>query len=117
VTAGARDTLIKFEARATTRDETYGTTVEGPWSEVSSAWAEVQDFLPSRSESVDQSVSMQRRPARIRVDYFDGVDVTSAMRIDVDGRKLRIVSGPAHKRDSDEWEMVAEELSSEGQEA
>lgn len=114
MTIGARDTQIAFEARETTKDPVYGTTVEGHWEEQSRAWAEVRDILPSRSENVADGVSIQRRPARVRVDYFDGVGVTSAMRIDVGGRKLQIVAGPAFKRDTNEWEMVVEETSTAG---
>ncbi|WP_103728925.1 head-tail adaptor protein [Novosphingobium sp. HII-3] len=117
MSSGKRDTLIVFEARQTTKDPTYGTTIEGDWTKISDAWAEVQDVLPSRAENIDQNISIQRRPARIRVDYFDGINVTSTMRINIDGRILRIVSGPAMKGHRKEWEMMAEELSTEGQEA
>ncbi|EJL21898.1 head-tail adaptor protein [Novosphingobium sp. AP12] len=111
---GKRDVFVIFEVREFTREPTYGTKVEGGWVKASDAWAEVQDVLPSRSENIDQNVNIQRRPARIRVDYFDGIDVTSSMRIDIDGRKLRIVAGPAEKGHRKEWEMMAEELSAEG---
>ena len=116
MTASTRDTFITFEARETSKDPNYGTTVEDRWVKASEAWAEVQDVLPSRGENIDDSLSIQRRPARIRIDYFDGIDVTADMRIDIDGRKLRIVSGPAEKGRRNEWEMMAEELSTEGHE-
>lgn len=120
---GKYEDLIIFEARETTQDPVYGTTIEGNWTEQSRAWAEVQDILPSRSESLDDSISIQRRPARIRVDEFDGIGVTSAMRITIESdgvrpaRTMRITSGPAFKRDTREIEFVAEELSTSGQEA
>lgn len=114
--AGARDTFIIFEVRQTTKDPVYGTTIEGKWTKHSEAWAEVQDVLPSRSEKLDDSISIQSRPARVRIDYFDGIGVTSAMRINIEGRFLRIVAGPAMKGHRKEWEMMAEELSTEGQE-
>ena len=121
VTAGARNTLVTFEARQTTQDPTYGTTIEGDWTEQSKAWAEVQDVLPSRSETVDESISLTRRPARLRIDYFDGVGITPAMRVKIAAdavwseRIMQIISGPAHKRDSGEWELVCEELSTTGE--
>lgn len=117
MTAGARDTFITFEARQTTQDPVYGTTIEDTWIKHCDAWAEVQDVLPSRAENMDQSIAIQRRPARVRIDYLDGLDVTSSMRINIDGRFLRIVAGPAMKGQRKEWEMMAEELSTEGQEA
>lgn len=110
-----RDDLIIFEARRTTRDPVYGTVVEGEWQEHSRAWAEVLDVLPSRAENVTDGIDISRRPARIRIDYFDGVSVTSTMRVDIDGRKLRIIAGPAEKGHRDEWEFIAEELSTEGE--
>lgn len=116
MSGGARDTLIIFETRGTTQDPVYGTPVEGVWTEHGRAWAEVMDVLPSRAESFDDNISIQRRPCRVRVDYFDGIGVTSDMRIDIDGRKLRIVAGPAMKGKRKEWEVMAEELSTAGQE-
>lgn len=114
MTAGARDTLITFERRGAGQDPVYGTW-SGDWEPQSQAWAEVMDVLPSRTESLDDSIVIQRRPSRIRVDYFDGISVTADMRIDIDGRKLRIVAGPAMKGHRKEWEMMAEEFSTEGQ--
>lgn len=115
MTPGARDTLITIERRTVSQDPVYGTG-SATWVELRQAWAEVQDVLPSRSESLDDSISIQSRPARVRIDYFDGIDVTSDMRIDIDGRKLRIVAGPAMKGKRREWEMMAEELSTSGDE-
>lgn len=114
MSSGARDTLIIFERRSIIQDPDYGTPIES-WAEHSRAWAEVQDVLPSRSESIDDSISIQRRPARVRIDYFDGVTVTAQMRIDVDGRKLQIIGGPAMKGKRKEWEMMTEELSTQGE--
>lgn len=116
MTAGARDTLISFESKSAGVDDPLYGPQPGAWGIHSQAWAEVQDILPSRAESLDQNISIARRPARIRVDYFDGIGVTSAMRIDIDGRKLRIVAGPAMKGKRKEWEMMAEELSTSGEE-
>lgn len=123
MTAGARNTLITFEARETTQDPNYGSTVEGDWVMHSQAWAEVQDVLPSRSESVDDTIALSRRPARIRVDQYDGIGITSAMRIRIEAdevwpeRILRIISGPAFVQKSREFEFMAEQLSTAGEEA
>ncbi len=121
MTAGARRTFLTFQVRQTTKDPVYGTTIEGDWVKHSEAWAEVQDVLPSRSESMGDSVSIERRPARVRIDYFDGVGVSTAMRIKIDAdevwpeRIMNIISGPAYVQSSREWEFIAEQLSTEGQ--
>ncbi|MBB4858264.1 head-tail adaptor [Novosphingobium chloroacetimidivorans] len=117
MSAGKRDAFITFEVRQTTKDPLYGTNVAGDWIKHSDAWAEVQDVLPSRSENLADGISIQRRPARVRIDYLDGLTITSAMRLDIDGRKLRIVAGPAEKGHRKEWEMMVEELSTSGDEA
>lgn len=116
MTAGARDQLITFEVKGAGVDDPLYGPQPGAWGEYRKAWAEVQDVLPSRSESLDDNISIARRPCRIRVDYFDGLGVTSAMRIDIDGRKLRIVAGPAMKGKRREWELMAESLTTEGEE-
>jgi head-tail adaptor len=121
MTAGARDTIVIFEQRQTTQDPVYGTTIEGDWTEYCQAWAEVQDMLPSRSENVDETISIARRPARLRIDYLDGVGITSSMRVRIEAdelfpeRIMQIISGPAHKRDSDELEFVVEQMSTQGE--
>jgi hypothetical protein len=121
MTAGRRDTLVIFEQRQTTQDPAYGSTVEGAWVTYSQAWAELQDMLPSRSENVDESISLARRPARLRIDYLDGVGITSSMRVRIEAdelfpeRIMQIISGPAHKRDSSEMEFVVEEMTTMGE--
>ena len=123
MTAGKRDTFVTFQIRQTTKDPVYGTTIEGDWIKHSEAWAQVQDILPSRSEGIDDSISIERRPARVRIDYFDGIGVTSSMRIKIDAdevwpeRIMSIISGPAYVQSRREWELTAEQLSTEGHEA
>jgi hypothetical protein len=118
---GRRDTLIIIEHRQTTIDPIYGTTVEGPWIEHARAWAEVLDVLPSRAEEIADGVDIARRPARIRIDFFDGLGVTTSMRVVIladavtPERRLSIIAGPAQKGRRDEWEFIAEELSTEGE--
>ena len=113
--AGKRTTFITVEQRQATQDPVYGTTV-ATWNEFAQMWAEVQDVLPSRSESLEDGVSIQNRPARVRVSYFDGLNITSNMRIKIGERTLRIVSGPAELQKPHGWEMRAEEVSTQGEE-
>lgn len=111
----------KFDRRITiqqrvevqdTQDGTYSSDVH--WVPVATVWAEVQDVLPSRAESVANGVSMARRPCRIRTHYRDGV--TSDMRLKHGDRTLRIISGPAELGRREGLEMMAEDYSSFGQE-
>tara|TARA_R110002072_G_scaffold38314_4_gene110909 strand:+ start:15771 stop:16121 length:351 start_codon:yes stop_codon:yes gene_type:complete len=111
--AGDLDRRITFERRTTAQEPIYGTH-RPTWSAVATVWAQVRDVLPSRAETVADNVSMARRPARIRVRYR--TDITSDMRIDFEGRKLRIVSGPVEIGRRDGLEMMAEELSTSGDE-
>lgn len=109
--AGNLDRRITFEVRKETQGGAYNRKSVA-WSKYASVWAEVRDILPSRAESVDNNVSMQRRPCRIRL--YWRADITSEMRIDYGGRKLRIVSGPVELGRREYLEILAEEYSTEG---
>jgi SPP1 family predicted phage head-tail adaptor len=111
--AGKYDRRITFERPVITQGGAYNRKSTA-WETVTpKAWAQVQDVLPSRAESVEDMLSMTRRPCKIRCRYRE--DITSDMRIDYRGRKLRIVSGPVEVGRRDELEMVAEEWSTEGE--
>jgi head-tail adaptor len=43
-------------------------------------------------------------------------DITSTMRLQIDGRTLQIIAGPAELGRRDGIELVAEDLTTEGQE-
>lgn len=109
IKSGSLDRIITFEARTVTQDPAYGTSVV-TWQPVASVPAQMQDYL--RAESVDDGISMARRPCRIRIRWRG--DITSDMRIDYDGRKMRIVSGPIELGRREGLQMVAEEISTEG---
>ena len=76
-------------------------------------WAEVQDILPSRAEDVADNINIQRRPCRVRTLYRD--DITSEMRVLVEGRTLQIIAGPAELGRRDGLEMICEELTTQGE--
>lgn len=123
MTIGNRDVLITFEAKGSGIDDPVYGPQPGTWGPYSQAWAEVMDVLPSRSESVADGINLARQPARVRVDYLDGLNITSAMRITIPAddyrpeRIMRIISGPAFVHRTGEWEVMAESLSTEGEEA
>lgn len=109
--AGKLDRRITFEERQTTQDATYGTQMV-TWADVVTVWAQVQDILPSRAEGVESNINMSRRPCRVRIRFREDLD--STMRIDFNGRKLRIVSGPVEMGRREALEFVAEEMTTEG---
>ncbi|CDO37144.1 phage head closure protein [Novosphingobium sp. KN65.2] len=112
--AGRRDTLITFQSRTGSQDSATGAYTYS-WADLASnptEWAEVQDMLPSRAERIADSVSIQRRPCRVRTLYRS--DITSDMRITFEGRALQIVAGPAELGRRDGLEMLCEEMTTEG---
>lgn len=97
---------VSFERR-TTITGTHGPE-PGPWEPVVAQagspavaerwWAEVQDVLPSRSESVRQGLAQARNQVRLRMRWRDDLD--STMRVTVHGGAggdvvYQIVGGPA----------------------
>lgn len=114
---------ITIEKRQTTQNSQYGTEVN-TWVPLSAQpgsptiavrfWAEVQDFLPSRSEAVTQGIQVARNQTRLRMRYRDDVD--STMRVIVHGDAdvyYSIVGGPAEIAGrKGAMEMVLERYSS-----
>ena len=111
ISASDLDTRITFEARTEVQESAYG-TMTVTWATHKTVWAQVMEMLPSRAENVTDNISMARRPCRIRTRYRSDLD--STMRIDIGGRKLRIISGPAEIGRREGLEFMAEELSTEG---
>jgi head-tail adaptor len=87
--AGCFDRQIVIERPVSTPDTTYGTPVI-TWTPIASGFfrAEVQDAMPSRSESVQQGLTVARNQTRIRLRWRDDID--SSMRAMVGGRKEMI---------------------------
>lgn len=111
--AGRLNRRVTILQRADAQNATYG-TMSVAWVPLATVWAEVQDMLPSRAESVADGIDIARRPARVRMRYRRDVD--TSMRLTVDGRTLRVIAGPAELGNRDGIELVAEELSTGGQE-
>lgn len=109
--AGKLDRRIRIDRPVVTKDPSYGTS-QTVWQPFLTVWAQVQDVLPSRAESVDDSISIQRRPARVRIRYRE--DITADMRVIYKGRVMEIISGPAELGRREGLEMMVEELSTHG---
>lgn len=109
---GKLDRRVTILARVETREPTYGTK-QASWEPFAEVWAEVQDVLPSRADRLAEDIVITSRPARIRMRWRD--DVTQANRLEIDGRPMRIIAGPAMLGRRDGLELMAEQLSTEGQ--
>lgn len=118
--AGSHDRQILIERKSVTQDTTYGTEIV-TWVPLSTVdgqperyWAEVQDALPSRSESVTQGLQVARNQVRIRMRYRGDID--SSMRVTLFGtvnHLMQIVGGPAAIEGRKERiEIVCEKYSS-----
>jgi len=110
MTPGQLDRRITIQYKAVTQDASYGTEVV-TWTNLASRIsAQVQDVLPSKSESVRQGMRVANRPARVRIRYRTGI--TSDMRIVVHGatdRTMQITGGPAEIGRHEWIEMTCEE--------
>ena len=85
--AGSLTTIVTVLRPEATQEATYG-TVAVSWVEQGQYWGEVVDVLPSRSERVADVIDIGRRPCRVRL-----------------------------REGSEDVELLAEELTTEGQEA
>lgn len=117
--AGQLDRRISIERKSVAQDANYGT--ESPTWVVFARRiaAQVQDILPSKSESVQQGIRIATRPARVRIRYMGGI--TSDMRVVVHSKRpstsdrtLQIVGGPAELGRREGIELVCEEFSTGG---
>lgn len=118
--AGGRDAEVVILRRTEVQNPADG-SYSHQWTALATIWAEVQDMLPSRGERVAEGINIGRRPARIRFLYRD--DITQEHRLLVKGvpgvladRNMRIIAGPATLGFRERTEVVAEDLSTEGQE-
>ncbi|PKV47990.1 head-tail adaptor [Janthinobacterium sp. 61] len=113
--AGQLDRRITIE-RPGVIDGEYGPQ-PGGWVQVAGRVpAQVQDALPSKSETVEDGLAVATRPARLRMRYLRGI--TSAMRITLHGDTdviFQIVGGPAEIGRREWLEMTIEQYSTQGQ--
>lgn len=112
--AGQLDRRISIEAKTSTLDA-YGTETVTWTTFVSRIPAQVQDVLPSKSESATHGLVIAVRPARVRIRYMGGI--TSDMRLTVHGatdRLMQIIAGPAELGRRDGIELMVAEYSTHG---
>lgn len=92
---GQLDRRVRFEEKSVSQDPDFGTEIV-TWVALATVWANVQDVLPSRSESVLQGLAVAINQTRVRIRWRDDVD--SSMRMVIyrpDPITYSIVGGPA----------------------
>lgn len=109
--AGELDRRITIEQRTDTTDPVYRTRTAS-WILFATAWAQVQEVLPSRGDREANSIDLARRPCRVRMRWRG--DVTSDMRMRWQGRTYRIVSAPVEIGRRQFIEFMAEETTTAG---
>lgn len=127
-TAGELNRAVRIDRKAVSGDAEYvapdsqfGTEnvrwtplvmLPGSPSVAATLWAQIQDALPSRSESVLQGIALARNQSRIRLRWLDGVD--SSMRVVdlVSGDVYQIIGGPAMLGRREFLELMCERISS-----
>ncbi|MDP3650900.1 MAG: head-tail adaptor protein [Rhodoferax sp.] len=113
--AASYDRRVTIEQKTVTPDPDYGTPAITWTPFATRIAAQVQDTLPSKSESVQQGIRIAAKPARVRIRYLSGV--SSDMRVVVHGltdRVMQITGGPAELGRREGIEIVCEEYSTQG---
>jgi SPP1 family predicted phage head-tail adaptor len=109
---GPLDHRVRIEAKSVTQDPDYGTEVV-TWAHLATVWANVQDALPSRSESVTQGLEVAKNQTRVRLRYRSDIDSSMRMVIWRPGPiTYQIIGGPAVIGNKDGIEIMVERLSS-----
>lgn len=113
--AGQLDRRVTIEVKSVSVNTDYGTQTVTWATFASRIPAQVQDVLPSKSETVQQGIRIAAQPARVRIRYMSGI--TSDMRVVVHGatdRLMQIIAGPAELGRREGIELVCEEYSTQG---
>lgn len=93
--AGDFNRIVSIDRPVVSNDATYGSAVT-TWERLATFAAQVEDALPSRSESVQQGLVLGRNQTRLRMRYRSDID--ASMRVIVHGDSdvvYQIVGGPA----------------------
>ena len=99
----------KIEKKQVTIDEIYGTEVIN-WGQVGVFWCEIQDVLPSKSESIQSSVNIGKKQSRLRIRYTKNLD--SSMRVLIGSDIYQFVSDFAELSDRQYLEVLIEKYTS-----
>ena len=109
---GRLDTYCRVEFPVETQEGEYGTPVVA-WTPLSMSWLNLQDVLPSHSESVQNGLNLSKIQTRVRGRYR--TDMNAAMRIVTQTTPPRIynlITEPAVIGNKDGIEFMVERMSS-----
>jgi len=99
----------RVEYPVETQDAVYGSDV-ATWALLAVIWCNIQDELPSKTESTQNGVVINTKRSRFRARYR--TDIDSSMRIICDGITYQIVSAAAEIGKKQHMEMMIERYSS-----
>lgn len=102
------NTRGEIQYKTVTQDANYGNDVE-TWRKKAYVWAELQDVLPSRDESITNEINVVTNKTRVRMRYRSDIDTT--MRFKARGYTYQFVAGPAIIGRNDYIEFMAERYS------
>ena len=111
--SGQLDARITIQQKSVALDADYGTEVITWITFAANLPAQVQDMLPSKSETVKQGLALSANPSRVRLRWMPGID--SSMRVIVHGetdRTCQIIAGPAELGRREGLELMITEYSS-----
>ena len=109
---GSLNTLCRVEYPVKDQDPEFGTPTI-TWTPLSQSWVNMQDVLPSRSESVKAGLSISMGQTRVRARYR--TDINASMRIVVLRNPevvYNLITEPVELGHKDGIEFMVERVSS-----
>lgn len=103
------NTRCRIEYKSIAQDPDYGTEVI-TWTLLATVWCEKQDFLPSKSESIQGGVEVSTGKSRIRIRFREDID--TSMRCIIKSKTYQIVAEPAEIGRREYTEFVIEKYTS-----
>ena len=85
----ALDRRCRIEYPVKSKDAVYGSATT-TWALKAVVWCNIQDVLPSRSESIKSGVAVGAKQSRLLIRYRKDLD--SSMRVIIDGAVYQIIS-------------------------
>lgn len=111
IRTGALNRRCRIEYKAIATDPHFNTEVI-TWAPLSTVWCELQDILPSRSESVKNGIEIASLQTRVRMRYRSDLNASMRMVLLQPVETIyQIISGPAIIGNKEGIELIIEKLS------
>ncbi|WP_288935068.1 head-tail adaptor protein [uncultured Sphingomonas sp.] len=107
---GQLNRRVRIERKV--KNTSFSGAGSGSWALVAEVWASVLDVLPSRAEQLGEGISIETRPARVRMRFR--TDIDSSMRFVMGNRVMQIIAGPAEVGFREGIEFMVEDFSVAG---